>query len=527
MPSFVEMQYDPYTPRLNILINGKQPPDFSKLIQYTDEDIWHWSEEILDTLYDELRDDFYIEFTGTNIDADILKFFCMNAPHCLVFKEKQFIINNSLQKRLGMLNRFIKKNNILNYPKTIVDAYFAVPQNMQHFLEDITSIDIGNLYCAVRIETSKCSFSSFEDRKNVYLFAVVEKFDDGIKIISRKKHINPAFILCIGKQRRFCGFLNQTYLYETTADKLIDDVFQCFLSMPLLQAFRCTVESLTAMYKQHEEFLALSLVEPEIVVDVASRVEAGKSTPIKVSLRPNVGNVPKLEYHATNVSVAECDGFHLFGKQLGRTSLEVYRYGEKKPFYIQDIEVFVRNRIKKIILSEDDITLGIGDMFRIGREYVPENADNVNMITWKSTNEQVIKVDSQGRVTAVGSGECRVLCSAENTSTSCFCTVKPYLDEIRTGFENNIIVLQPAQELKVNYTLVPANCFDSSIEMVSSNYDVVNIVGTTLYAKNEGIAIITIRNKTRRKQIEISAIVEKEKIEKKKTGFFRSLFGKE
>ena len=100
----------------------------------------------------------------------------------------------------------------------------------------------------------------------------------------------------------------------------------------------------------------------------------------------------------------------VFGKAKGRTTLEVYRYGEKKPFYTQDIDVFVRNRITKIILSEDDITLGVGDSFRIRREYVPDNADNVNQIIWKSSNEQVAKVDQTGRVLATGTGSCKIIC---------------------------------------------------------------------------------------------------------------------
>ena len=525
MPSLVELQYHPYIPRLKVLLNGKQPPDFSQLVQYTDEDIWLWSSQILNSIYSEIRDDFYIEFTGTNSDAEILRYECSQNPHCLAFKEQSFTIKDSMQKRLGQLNQFIKKNGILGYPKTIIDAHFLVPQNVQHVLDDITSIDIGNLFCAVRIETSKGNGNSYEDGEHTYLFSLADSFEIGLKNISRIKHQNPAFIICLGKADRFCGIKGNVFFYETTEENLLNTVFQCFLNMPLLLVFRECINAIPHSYRNHDDFIRLSLVEPEIIIDVASRIEAGKSVPIKVSLNPPIGNTPKLEYHAINCAVADCDGMSVFGKAKGRTTLEVYRYGEKKPFYTQDIDVFVRNRITKIILSEDDITLGVGDAFRLRREYVPDNADNVNQIIWKSSNEQVAKVDQTGRVLATGAGSCKIICSAENTSAVCYCRVKPYLEEIITDIEGNCVLLRPAQELKVATKLNPPDCVDGTLEYVSSNYDIVNIVGNTLMAKNEGTATVTIQNKTKRRSVSISVTVEKEK--KKKTGFFQSLFHKE
>ena len=40
MPNVVQVKYNPYIPRLSILIDGKQPSEFSQLVQYSDEDIW-------------------------------------------------------------------------------------------------------------------------------------------------------------------------------------------------------------------------------------------------------------------------------------------------------------------------------------------------------------------------------------------------------------------------------------------------------------------------------------------------------
>ena len=46
----ISLEYNPYLPELNILIDGKQPPQYSRLTQFVDEDIWIWHSEILDVI---------------------------------------------------------------------------------------------------------------------------------------------------------------------------------------------------------------------------------------------------------------------------------------------------------------------------------------------------------------------------------------------------------------------------------------------------------------------------------------------
>lgn len=42
MATQINMQYNPYLPRLTVLIDGKQPSEYSRLTQFADEDIWKW-----------------------------------------------------------------------------------------------------------------------------------------------------------------------------------------------------------------------------------------------------------------------------------------------------------------------------------------------------------------------------------------------------------------------------------------------------------------------------------------------------
>ena len=272
---------------------------------------------------------------------------------------------------------------------------------------------------------------------------------------------------------------------------------------------------------QIQKFIKFPAIEPIVNIGVADKVETGKSVKIGVELDPPIGAIPDLVYKISNQTIASCNGFCVFGKQEGMTSLEVYHKGDKKPFFTKDIRIYKRNRITKLILSDDTLVLGTGDRKRIHCDFFPRNADNVQTITWKSSDEKIAKVDSRGSVIAVGVGNCRLICMAEQVSAQCICTVKPYLQEIFFEFEleNDVLTLEPMDEFVLGIKTCPDNCVDDNLFITSSDYSVVNVVKNTLYAKIKGEAIITIQNSNGRISRNFKVVVSK-----KKVGFFAKIF---
>lgn len=522
LPSLVEMQYDPYTPRLSILINGKQPSDLSRLVQYADEEIWSWCKEIFETIYAEIRDDYVISFTGTKADAELVEFVSKSYKHCVGFRAKDFIVSESLQKRLGKLNQLIKKENITAYHKTIIDACFMVSPAMQAHLEDILGLDINNLFCSVRVSTLG-SINHLESPDS-FAFVVAENHLEAARLAKQLTTTTPSFAIYIGQNIGLTAINENTYFYETCEEKLFDTVFDCFLSAPLLRAFRNCLLSLSRSPQYREKLKKISMVEPLVNVDFDLPVETGKSNKLRITLEPSVGQLPKLEFKVTNSDIASCDGIAVFGHKAGSTKLEVYKAGEKVPFAEKDIKVIKRNRITKLLLSDDSVLLGEGDKKTIVCDYAPTNADNVREIAWKSTNDKVVSVDKTGKITALSVGECRIICTAENVSAQCICQVKPYLKQIilETPLEENILHLLPMQEEALSLKTVPNNSIDGKLTVETSDYNVVNVVGQKLIAKTRGEATITIRNSNKRLTTSFTVIVGKPP----KRTIFQKLFGK-
>lgn len=525
MPRLVELQYNPYIPQLQILIDGTPPPEFSRLIQYSDEDMWLWIKEVMDTLYSEVRDEFFVSFTGTKQDAEIVRFVCGQNEHCIGFRHTEFLVAEGLAKRMGKLNQLIKKTGTTVYEKTVIDASFFVAPSFKRFLEDIISLDINNLFCAVRVSTMGGKSQYDDDDKSV-LFLLVDSVEDGRQQLQRLNVNKPAFVILVGSERRFLDVTEHGWFIQTTEELLFETIFDCFLQISLLIAFRKCVRSIKGGNKISKELGLITCIEPLVNISVGKEIEVGRSIRLSTTLEPAVGDIPKLVYQVRNSQVASCDGMAVYGLSEGICTLEVFKTGSKQPFFTKDIKVYKRNRITKLLLSEDSVVLGFNDRKRLLLDHYPSDADNVDTITWKTTDEKIAKVDNSGNVVAVGNGSCRLICTAENVSVQCMCTVKPYLSDIETDLqldENDTLSLLPLQEITISIKCIPNDCIDDAITLVSSDTNIVNVVKNTLYAKNIGSATVTMKNNTSRIRRSFTVVVNKKEPEKKK-GFFRSLF---
>lgn len=193
MSSIVELQYNPYLPQVNMLIDGKPPASYSRLIQYSGEDIWDWASNILDMLYAEIRDSYCLLFTGTDQDADILRHVCEKDDHCRGFQKRDFIVNGSLQSRMGQLNQLIKKTGTTVYEKTVINAVFFIPTGYQAMVETIKSIDIHNLFCTVKIQILGIK-SDYEENDRSVLFIIAENYKKGSEYLANFNHRRPNFM---------------------------------------------------------------------------------------------------------------------------------------------------------------------------------------------------------------------------------------------------------------------------------------------------------------------------------------------
>lgn len=513
--------YNPYIPQVSILINGMPPNDFSRLIQYSDEDVWQWSYELFDTIYEEIRDEFVVEFTGRHFDSEILRYFSQNNSHCIGFVEREFLINDSIQKRMGELNQIIKKNNISNYKRTIIEAYFYISDTFYEYLNDIQELDIKNLFCKVKPIIID-DLSLYKDLENSVLFILSDDIEHMSKKIMNYEFNNFTFIVLLSDKKQIFQVTKNVCVIQTREEELFDTLFECFMQIPLLIAFRNCHVSIDNKNEITRELKKVVSIEPIIDIVFDEILETGKSNKIYVKFDPPLDMKPRLSYKVLDTHIATCDGLNIYGIQKGNSRLEVYQYGSKKPFFSKEFRVIERNRITKIVLSENTVSMGISDRKRILCNYFPENADNADLIQWKSSDEKIAKIDNNGNISALSEGNCRIICLAENISSQSVCVVKPYLEDIKINSEfekDNLLQIQQQEEFDLMLECIPENSIDSKIVVTSSDLSVVNVVNGKLYGKKVGKATVTISNSSNR----ITKVIDV-KVVKKRKSIFSSLF---
>lgn len=524
MASIIEIYYNPYIPKMGILLDGKQPPEYSCLIQFSDTDIWEWNGEILPMIYREIRESFYVVFTGTFLDIEIMRHQCFNYEPCIGFKAGHFCISDSLQKRLGWLNQIIKKHRVSFYKITNIHAFFDIAGSLKKYADEICLWDIKNLFCRVKVEILNTDSSEYKEDKNNFLFILSDSVSEGIRRLKKYDSSKWIYVICLGNQTGLHSFNENGLIYEVQDKDVFETVFMMLLHRPLLEALRNCIKSLSDKLREQDEVRIISLVEPMVKIELKSQIEIGRSNPIHVRLEPPIGKMPKLQFKVVDSKIGECDGMNVFGRQEGYTRLDVYRFGEKIPFYTQRIKVIERKRITKLVLSEDELMMGVGDKKILKCDFFPDDADNKNMIRWKSSDENIVSVDYKGCIKALKGGKCRILCVAENVSVSCMCQVKPYLEEIILNVpmnEKGSVDMEAGQEISMDIQLIPENCIDNRLQFESSDYDVVNVVNGMLMAKNAGKATISVINESERKNKIFDVYVSK-----RKAGFLERIFGK-
>ena len=76
------------------------------------------------------------------------------------------------------------------------------------------------------------------------------------------------------------------------------------------------------------------------------------------------------------------------------------------------LAVGCKSEVEEIELREDEITLVVGDTYKVRYDINPSDAEYD--LDWESDNTDVALVSQKGRITAVGAGRCYITVEAEN-----------------------------------------------------------------------------------------------------------------
>ena len=150
--------------------------------------------------------------------------------------------------------------------------------------------------------------------------------------------------------------------------------------------------------------------------------------------------------------------------------------------------------LQSISINKSEITLDISKYEYLKVTYNPTNTTDDKTITWSSSNENIAKVATNGRVTGIRAGTAIIRAKVGNKYSTCKVTVNPLsypLKSISLSQTNLTLSQASTQTLIVSYN--PSNTTDNkTITWSSSDTKVAKVDSNgKITAVNEGVATIT------------------------------------
>lgn len=165
-----------------------------------------------------------------------------------------------------------------------------------------------------------------------------------------------------------------------------------------------------------------------------------------------------------------------------------------------------------VTLNQTAFLLYKGKSYTIKANVYPETAENKEVI-WHSENPDVVKVDQNGKVTAVGNGVATIVCETKHGSgepiygganvytgyiAKCTITVKTLPEKVT--LDKSTAEVYATKSIKLKATVLPATTSEKTVTWTSSNTNVAKVdANGKVTGVGSGTAIITATSTTKNK----------------------------
>ena len=151
----------------------------------------------------------------------------------------------------------------------------------------------------------------------------------------------------------------------------------------------------------------------------------GESATLTATVEPDNATNPVVFWSSSDESVATVSNGTVTANPScrgGSATITVSTRSEPSEGYTATCEVTVTVPVEEVVLSHEELHLYIGDNYQLGASVRPVYATNQN-ITWTSSDESVVSVDSNGRLVAKKVGSAIITVTTEDGGRTDNCEV--------------------------------------------------------------------------------------------------------
>lgn len=158
---------------------------------------------------------------------------------------------------------------------------------------------------------------------------------------------------------------------------------------------------------------------------------AGKTETLKATVTPSDSTDKTVTWKSSNTKIAKVDSKgKVTGIAKGTATIIATVKGAKEV----KIKVTVTPPVmaKSVKMNKTSATLAKGKTLTLAASVSPSNTTN-KTVRWKSSNTKIAKVDSKGKVTAIGAGTVKITATTTNGKTTTTSITVPYVKNLSSG----------------------------------------------------------------------------------------------
>ena len=195
-------------------------------------------------------------------------------------------------------------------------------------------------------------------------------------------------------------------------------------------------------------------------------INKGESIQLKSPITPNDAVDKSLKYSSSNTNVATVSSNgYIFGVGSGTSKITATASNGIS----SSIQITVYSPVTDLIVSTENIVLQEGEEFKLNVTVLPEDANNKSL-TFKSENDRIVNVDSNGNLTGISEGQTNITITSQdnNISKTVSVTVIRKLDEGEIVFDESLII----NANEITGLENKNNTVDSLLQKIKTNYTV-------------------------------------------------------
>ncbi|MBQ6383665.1 MAG: Ig-like domain-containing protein [Clostridia bacterium] len=219
---------------------------------------------------------------------------------------------------------------------------------------------------------------------------------------------------------------------------------------------------------------------------------------LSVIAEPEDAYIPPIVWSSSNPEIASVDtDGKVYGCSAGKTTI-IASVAEDPDLGIRSRQVsYDINVIQPatgINLDSQNLVLSVGQTYSMSAAVLPETASN-KKLSWTSSNDEVIKVDDTGKLTAEGGGEADItVTTLDGSELSALCHVvvtQPVAVINITEPEERFLTLSTGNIRKIAVQVLPEDATNQELVWTSSNVFVAQVADGSIEAVGAGDCIIT------------------------------------